>query len=261
VHSPSHYADDQVRREGMEDWDAWADAAGIIYYRPNSLLWDQHEGTLGVYVHKLAEDFHHIAHNKCVGTDFDSCVHNWATQGLNYYVLAKLHWNPELDVDKLVDDYCRSGFQEASEQIKQYLLRIEQLTGQTAAEKRDGGETGVDVTGPYTPQVIAELRTILDAADKAAGDSSTVRKRIAFLRLGLDFTELQAKIYRMLALAQQRQLSAAEKNEARQLLDQKWLMMRNIFQQEHFAVNVAALCWGEWERFKRLGWTGPSSQP
>jgi hypothetical protein len=64
----------------------------------------------------------------------------------------------------------------------------------------------------------------------------------------------------MLSLAQQRQLSADEKNEARQLLDQKWLMMRNIFQQEHFAVNVAALCWGEWGRFKRLGWIGPSSQ-
>jgi len=261
VHSPSHYADEQVRREGMEDWDAWADAARIIYYRPNSLLWGRHEGTSGVYVHKLAEDFRHITNNKCIGTDFDSCMHHWATQGLNYYVLAKLHWNPELDVDELVDDYCRSGFQEASEQIKQYLLRIEQLTSQTAAEKRDGDQTSIDVTGPYKPRVIDELRAILDAADKAAGDKPAVRRRIEFLRLGLDFTELQAKIYRLLGLAQQRQLSAAEKNEAIQLLDQKWLLMRRIFQQEHFAVNVSALCWGEWGRFKKLGWTGPSSQP
>jgi len=260
VHSPSHYADDQVRREGMEDWDAWADEARIIYYRPNSLLWGRHEGTLGMYVHKLAEDFRHIANNKCVGTDFDSCMHHWATQGLNYYVLAKLHWNPDLDVDEVIDDYCRSGFQEALQLIKQYLLRIEQLTSQTAAKKRDGGETSIDVTEPYTPRVIDQLRAMLDSADKAAGDSPAVRKRIKFLRLGLDFTELQAKIYRMLSLEKQRQLSAAEKNQARQLLDQKWLMMRNIFQQEHFAVNVAALCWGEWERFKKLGWTGPSPQ-
>ena len=39
-----------------------------------------------------------------IGTDFDSCCHNWATQGLNYYVCAKLHWNPDLDVDALIDE-------------------------------------------------------------------------------------------------------------------------------------------------------------
>lgn len=260
VHSPAHYANDEVRREGMADWDAWTDMASIIYYRPNSLLWGRNEAILGVYVHKLDEDFHHIAHNKCVGTDFDSCIHHWATQGLNYYVLAKLHWNPDLDVDEIIDDYCRCGFQEASKEIKQYFARIEQLTAQNAAEKRDGDDTSADVTEPYTPQVIAELRAVLDAADKAAGENQAVRKRIEFLRLGLDFTELQAKIYRMLSLEKQRRLNTAEKNEARQLLDQKWLMMCNIFKEEHFAVNVAALCWGEWGRFKRLDWTGPSSQ-
>ena len=259
VHSPAHYADEQVRREGMADWDAWADMASIIYYRPNSLNWGRNEGTLGVYVHKLAEDFHHIAHNKCVGTDFDSCMHHWATQGLNYYVLAKLHWNPDLDVDEVIDDYCRTGFGDASEMIKRYFLRIEQLTNETAAKKSEDTRN-IDVTEPYMPEVIAELRGMLDQAKRITDDDMEVRRRIEFLRLGLDFTELQAKIYRMLSLEKQRRLSTSEKNEARQLLDQKWLMMRSIFKGEHFAVNVAASCWGEWGRFKRLGWTGPSSQ-
>jgi hypothetical protein len=99
---------------------------------------------------------------------------------------------------------------------------------------------------------------MLDAADKAAGNDAAVRRRIAFLRCGLDFTELQAKVYRLLALAGQRRLTDAEKTEAGQLLDTKWRRMREIFEKEHYAVNVAALCWGEWGRFKRLGWTGPS---
>ena len=46
-----------------------------------------------------AEDFRFMVDNALIGTDFDSCCHNWATQGLNYYVCAKLHWNPRLDVD------------------------------------------------------------------------------------------------------------------------------------------------------------------
>ena len=253
VHSPGHYANDQVRHEGMADWDTWANAAQMIYWRPNSLLRGRHEGTLGVYVHKLGQDFRHISGNKCIGTDFDSCMHHWATQGLNYYVLAKLHWDPNLDVDQVIDDYCRCGFGVAAGEIKRYLLRIEQLTDEAA-------QKGADVTELYTPQVVGELRAMLDAADKAAGDDVAVRRRIAFLRCGLDFTELQAEVYRLLAVAGQKRLTDDEKTESMRLLDTKWQRMRDIFQKEHYAVNVAALCWGEWGRFKRLGWTGPSPQ-
>ena len=259
VHNTVHYANDEIRRQGMADWDAWANAAGMIYWRPNLLLWGIHEGTLGVYVHKLAEDFRHISQNKCVGTDFDSCMHHWATQGLNYYVLAKLHWNPNLDVDVVIDDYCRMGFGDASEVIKRYFAHIEQLTNETAARKRQEMRN-IDVTEPYTPKVIAELCELLDTADRAAGSNKTVRRRIDFLRRGLEFTELQAKVYRMLRLAQQNRLTTKDRDDVGLLLDKKWSLMRNIFQDEHYAVNVAAMCWGEWGRFKRLGWDGPSQQ-
>ena len=260
VHSTEHYTSDELRAQGMADWDAWANAARMIYYRPNSLLWGRNEGTVGLYVHKLAEDFRHIAHNKCVGTDFDSCMHHWATQGLNYYILARLHWNPDLDVDAVIDDYCRSGFGPAAGPIKRYFTRIEQLTNAGAAvtqAQRDGARP--DVTEPYTQQVVGELRELLDEADKAA-DNTEVRQRISFLRLGLDFTELQAKIYRLLKLDAEKRLSAAEQTQARRLLDEKWLMMRRIFAEEHFAVNVSGMCWGEWGRFRRLGWEGPSQE-
>lgn len=259
VHSTAHYANDELRRQGMTDWDAWAEAASRIYWRPNLLLWGRRQGTLGHFCHKLAEDFHHIAHNKCVGTDFDSCVHNWATQGLNYYVLAKLHWNPDLDADKVIDDYCRSGFGDAAEPVKRFFLRIEHLTDQIAAKKPDTPDLrDADVTEPYTPQVIAELRRLLDSANKAAGNNKAVQCRIAFLRLGLDFTEVQAKVYRMLRLTAQRRLTATERQQATKLLDQRWLTMRKLFKENHYAINMAMLCWADRGRFRRLGWTGPS---
>jgi len=260
VHSTEHYTNDELRSEGMAGWDAWAQAAQMIYYRPNCLLWGRNEGTTGLYVHKLAEDFRHIARNRCVGTDFDSCMHHWATQGLNYYVLAKLHWDPDLDVDKLIDDYCRSGFGLAAGPVKRYYAKIEQLTDGIASAKTQAGESRPDVTTPYTQETIAQLRGLLDEADRVAGSDEPVRRRIAFLRIGLDFTELQANIYRFLRRDAQKRLSADERTEVRRLLDEKWLKMREFFQREHFAVNVAAMCWGEWGRFKRLGWEGPSQK-
>ncbi|MBN2271547.1 MAG: DUF4838 domain-containing protein, partial [Sedimentisphaerales bacterium] len=261
VHRTDHYANDEVRHLGMADWDAWADDVGMIFWRPNSLLWGRFEGTAGLYVHKLADDFKHIAKNKCVGTDFDSCMHHWATQGLNYYILARLHWIPDLNVDEAIDDYCRSGFADAAGQIKSYLLRVEQLTEFTAAKKgRDINSQTADVTEPYTPREIAALRSLLNAADETVKDNQEVRRRIAFLRVGLDFTELQAQIYRLLRLSGERRLEPAERTQAIELLDKKFLMMRDIFQNNHFAVNVAGMSWSEWGRFKKLGWDGPSTE-
>ena len=37
---------------------------------------------------RFAEDFRHLAENGMMGTDFDSCCQHWATEGLNYYVVA-----------------------------------------------------------------------------------------------------------------------------------------------------------------------------
>jgi hypothetical protein len=246
---PLSYTSDTARQQGRADWDAWAEKASRIYWRPNLLLAGRREGTPAVYVHKMAEDFHYLAHHSMIGTDFDSCVHNWATQGLNYYVCARLHWNPDLDVDALLDDYCRSGFGNTADPIRDYLLRLEQLTDQMAA-----GERGF--TDPYTPEVIAELRALLEAADQAAGDE-VVRQRIAFLRCGLDFTEVQAEAYRLLALVQD-PAQPVDRAAAARLLDRKYLRMRDIFQKNPLAVNVAYLCWGEWDRFGALGWTGPT---
>ena len=261
VHRTDHYANDEVRALGMADWNAWADAVGMIFWRPNSLLWGRFEGAAGVYVHKLADDFAHIVKNKCVGTDFDSCMHHWATQGLNYYILAKLHWNADLNVDETIDDYCRSGFADAADQIKSYLLRVELITDSTAAKKgRDINSQTADVTGFYTPREIAALRSLLDAADEAARDDEEARSRIAFLRIGLDFTELQAEIYRLLRLSGERRLEPAERDRAMRLLDKKFVLMRDIFQSNHFAVNVAAMSWSEWGRFKKLGWDGPATK-
>ncbi|MHC4743779.1 MAG: DUF4838 domain-containing protein [Planctomycetota bacterium] len=261
VHRTDHYANDEVRALGMSDWDAWADAVGMIFWRPNSLLWGWFEGTTGVYVHKLAEDFRHIAENKCVATDFDSCMHHWATQGLNYYILAKLHWKTDLNVGEAIDDYCRSGFGAAADHIKRYFLKIEQLTNMVAARKgRDINSKNADATEFYTPEAIVQLRQLLNRADDAVKSDKEIRQRIAFLRVGLDFTELQAQIYRLLRLSGERRLGPDEQEEATEFLDKKFLMMREIFEQNHFAINVAVMSWGEWWRFKRLGWEGPSTK-
>lgn len=249
------YTNEEKRQRGLADWSAWARAARKIYFRSNLLLAGRRQGTPVVYVHKLAEDFAKLAPNRMIGTDLDSCMNHWATQGLNYYVMSKLLWKPDLDVDELIDDYCRSGFGDGANAVKRYFLKLEELTDRIAAEQ-------LAVTDPYTPEAVAELRALLDAAAAATDSDPTANRRVAFLRAGLEYTDAYAEVFRINREWQRvgGRLAPTMKERFRVALDRNWAASRDIFDHHHLAVNVVAVAWGSWGYFGRFGWKGPSDE-
>lgn len=245
------YSREADRAQARADWDAWSTATKKLYWRPNLLLFARREGTPAIYVHKLGEDLRYFAHHSLLGTDFDACMHHWATEGVNYYVLARLLWNPDASVDAILDDYCQSGFGPAWREVRRYLTRIEELTNDIAAHDSKP-------QAPYTPEAVAELRGILAAADQQAGDD-LIRRRIRFLRRGLDFAALQNRTHALLSRHARQPLSAADKSALLKLQEEKWLLMRRIFREEPMAVNVPMVAWGSEGGFARLGWKGAGS--
>lgn len=254
------YSQEAARQTARADWEAWSKMASKIYWRPNLLLFGRRTGTPAVYVHKLAEDLRFFLDRSLIATDFDSCVHNWATEGLNYYVLSRLLWNPDADVDAVVDDYCQAGFGKSWREVRQYLARIEAITSQIA-EKNDNSqskENALPLTAPYTPSVVDELKGLLDAADKSA-DNDTIRRRITFLRRGLEFTALQHKAHALIESAGEERITPELKAAVRAVQQEKWLLMRRIFREDSMAVNVAGIAWGGEGAFRRFGWSGAKS--
>jgi hypothetical protein len=229
-----------------------------IYFRPNLLLSGRRQGTPMVYVHKMAEDMKYMAHNSLIGTDFDSCCHHWATQGLNYYACAKLHWNPDLDADELIDDFCRSGFGSGAESLKKYFLRVEAITNEMAAGQ-------LTYTELYTAEVIDELRGYLEAAKTATKDEPDTHSRVAFVRSGLEYTDAYVAAFRIIREHQARnpdggRLPNDTKQRIRKALDNNWLVSRDVFENHHLAVNVATVAWGSWSYFGRFYWSDPSPE-
>ena len=49
-----------------------------------------------------------------LGLDWDGMIGNWATQGLNYYVVASMMWDPAQDIDALINDYIESAYGKAA---------------------------------------------------------------------------------------------------------------------------------------------------
>jgi hypothetical protein len=243
------YLSDEGRQKALRDWDDWSQAASKIYFRPNFLNGGRRIGTLLAFPHKMGEDLRYLLSHGMVGTDFDACLHNWATHGLNYYVLAKLLWNPDADVDALIDAYCQSGFGPAAAPVKRYFARVEAITDDIARQTSSGESRRLDITQPFTPDTVKELSNLLEQAENLADGNEPVTKRIRFLRRGLEFSDVQARAYRFL-----REEANTDRDAARRLLDQKFRMMRDIFEEDHLAVNVAYIAWGGGGYWKRLGW-------
>jgi len=99
-----------------------------------------------------------------------------------------------------------------------------------------GHETAADYR--YTPAVAAELRGLLDAAEREAADDD-VSARIAFLRLGLNMTELWEKLDDKARRAANGE--PVDRALARRLLDLNALALRDIVANHHFALNVVGL--------------------
>lgn len=245
------YADEAKRRQSLSDWDGWSRATDSLYWRPNLLLFAWREGMPALYAHKLGQDLARFVRGGLKGTDFSTCCHHWATEGLNGYVLARLLWDPKADVDAVLDDYCRSGFGQGWKSVRRYFDRIEALTDQIA-------EGGLPVTAPYTPETVEELSALLAAAREAEADE-TVRRRVTFLQRGLSLAALQHEAEAFWIAHPDKKISSEERARIWALQQKKGALMRELFGAEPLAVNVPMVAWGNEIKYRKFGWKGAAT--
>jgi hypothetical protein len=212
------------------------------------MLAGRRDGLPLVYVHKFGKDFRYLAAHGMLGTDFDACCHHWATQGLNYYVVARLHWNPDQDVNAIVEDYCRAGFGPAARSVRRYFDGLEALLNEVATTK-------AKLTKVFHPKALERLRKELDQARRDAGDDPAIAKRIAFLELGLRWTEIEIRAQTFLDDS-----AKTNKDAVKKTLDERFALMRKSFRETPLALNVAYISWGEDALWSRLGWKRPATK-
>jgi hypothetical protein len=191
VPTPPTYLNDAVRDNTRAGWLAWSKTAQQLFLRPNVLMASM--GFPEIYVHKLADDIRHFSEHKMLLTDFDCCYQHWATDGLNYYVLARILWDPKADVDAIVDDYCRAGFGPGAGAVRDYFRRIEDLTSTLARAKTFEGrnQNAEAFARLFTDEFLKECHALLDeAAEEARGDERVAR-RIEFVRKGLAYARIR----------------------------------------------------------------------
>ncbi|TMV50865.1 DUF4838 domain-containing protein [Paenibacillus mesophilus] len=109
----------------------------------------------------------------------------WAYHGPGLYLAAKMMWNPDLDVEALLDDYYRKFYGPAAESMREHFETLEH-----AFANADYFVGNIyDFPHILTDKVRQELEKTLGKAEKEANKSNdpVYGKRVAMVRLAYSF--------------------------------------------------------------------------
>ncbi|MDD5679427.1 MAG: DUF4838 domain-containing protein [Kiritimatiellae bacterium] len=190
VHGYEHAAEDENRlpemtqhskhRQWMEAWIKLTPAGMIMseYVQRSSM-----DGIVGTNPRRFVQDMRYLHKKGFIGYNaFDDPI-QWGMQTVNRYAVVKAMWNPDIDADALVKDFCDHAFHAASPDMQKFIKTIEDAM-------RVSGCSHVAATSWIKPEAIAAARGHLDAAHKAAAGDETAAVRLREFEWHFRYSEL-----------------------------------------------------------------------
>ena len=173
----------QELRRILEGWTGLAKHVYIYEYDPipgyaelPCPLFGAHARSMKVYRDLGIEGFSFETHQ------------SWATAFPNFYMLARLTWNPDEDPQAILDDMCEKFFGPAAAPMRRYYRVVNDAFSRTSAHTTWGTKGLNDVPAIWSPEIMRECRAALDEALAKAGDDMT-RRRVEMVDLGFQYLE------------------------------------------------------------------------
>lgn len=175
-------------------------------------------------VHCIASDIPYFRDIGARGLYTQYTTRNMWTNVLNYYVAAKLLWNPDADVPAIVDDFCRNFYGAAAQEMKAYYQTLERAMA--GCGLHFPGNAFMYAKHVFTRRVLAEARRHLGRAKRLA-DSPQALARIEKAQASLDYASRFVEYQRLVeslagisdALALRQQVERADQMAADLLRD------------------------------------------
>lgn len=172
-----------------QQFEAWSKLGIQTLWRPNTgspAGWQQ--GLPDLSTQQTIRDFKAVAAANCQGIFIDNVAEHWATMGPQYYIMAQLTWNPDVDAHKVLADYYRRAFGPAEEAVRAYYEGLEKA--RMAFNAKTPETTVFDFPQLYTQELLQQSQKHLDEAAAAVPADSPHAKRVAFVQAGLTYTRL-----------------------------------------------------------------------
>ena len=156
------------RHRVLKEWQQLA-CLRVCYMYYNKIIWfDLPNPTY----RKAAHDWRYY---RTIG--IQGCTSQWSrSHKFIYPAVRKLLWNPDYDVDLLLDDYCATMYGAAGPVVRNYYDRLEQaFLGREVILS-----AGAYALGVFTPELMSDCRRLVDRATATPVDSAC-SKRLAVL--------------------------------------------------------------------------------
>lgn len=127
------------------------------------------------------DDIPWLKEKGCIGLNIE-CLYMPHLYGPHIYLVSRMAWDAELDVEAVMDDFYTKFCGPAAQHIKAYWERIDEAYRTTSVHA--GSFHGVHAF--WTSELLKACQDDLSAAAKAAGGDSLIRRRVAMFQLGLD---------------------------------------------------------------------------
>ena len=129
----------------------------------------------------LAENIRTLRDNHAIGIYEESCYNAGASEfaDMKAWVLAELLWNPDQDVEPLVDDFIRGYYGQAAPQVRAYYDLCQSMVTPDV-------HYGIFIHHDhplYTDEFLTAATDILTQARAAAADDETLLERVDIVRM------------------------------------------------------------------------------
>jgi len=115
---------------------------------------------------------------------------------LKAYLIAKLMWNPDLNVNGVIDDFLSGYYGDASKMVREYMDLLHNQMASSGSKLLIFGGPIVDGELPQkhtflSDSLIAVYSGIFDRAEKAVGKSPELLEHVKVARLPVDYAKLE----------------------------------------------------------------------
>lgn len=172
----------------------WAEGRGFIYPRIYTKLVSKFART--VKRDKMKFEYAHI-----------EAYPNWALDGPKLYFMGKIYWNPGIDPDSLLTQFCADMFGKAKNKMMKYFSILEDLNTSMNNDPKRNRRLGSYPTqlslNEKELQIVKQARQLLN---EAANTSLTheEKKRIDFFSKGFKISEYFFDIYNSKAINEEK---------------------------------------------------------
>ncbi|QMU27529.1 DUF4838 domain-containing protein [Adhaeribacter radiodurans] len=110
---------------------------------------------------------------------------------LRSYLISKLLWDPNQNVDVLMDDFLQGYYGAAAKPIRTYINEMREALQKSGATLKIFGTPYDAATSYLTPALIRRYEQLFDEAEVAVNQDATLLERVKIARLPLEYAIME----------------------------------------------------------------------